>query len=170
MISALEVRQATADDIDTLNRFQQGVVTAERPFDVTIQDGPVEYYDIAQMLASEHVRIVVAEAGAQIIGCGFARIEAAKPYLKHAVRGYLGMMYTDPAYRSQSVNRCIIDSLKQWCLSRDVTELRLEVYHDNEAAVRAYEKAGFSKLMVEMRLNLNGEGDHGAAAPVDLLT
>jgi ribosomal protein S18 acetylase RimI-like enzyme len=92
-----------------------------------------------------------------IIGCGFARIETAKHYLKHPCHAYLGLMYVDPRYRGQSVNQRIIDDLKQWCVSRGVTEMRLEVYHDNVAAIRAYEKAGFGKLLIEMRLGLSDD-------------
>ena len=34
-------------------------------------------------------------------------------------------------------------------------ELRLEVYSDNRIAIAAYEKAGFSAHILEMRLRLN---------------
>jgi ribosomal protein S18 acetylase RimI-like enzyme len=151
------VRQAEAQDLGTLNRFQQGVLAAERPFDPTIKDGPVEYYDIAPMLASAQVRFVVAEADSEIIGCGFARIEPAKHYLKHVHHAYLGLMYVDPRYRGRSVNRRIIDELKRWCVSSGISEMRLEVYRGNDAAVRAYEKAGFDTLLLEMRLGLGGD-------------
>jgi GNAT superfamily N-acetyltransferase len=145
-------------DLDVLERFQQGVVAAERPFDSTIKDQPVRYYDISALLASQEAMFVVAESGGEIIGCGFGRIEAAKEYLKHSRHGYLGLMYVDPAYRGRSANGKIIEALKSWCRSRGVTELRLEVYRGNAAAIRAYEKAGFSQLIVEMRMPLPDEG------------
>jgi ribosomal protein S18 acetylase RimI-like enzyme len=151
------IRQATALDLKTINRFQQGIVTAERPFDRTVRDGEVRYYDIAALLASEEVMFVVAEAGVEPVGCGFVRIEAAKPYLKHSKHGYLGLMYVDPAYRGRSINGKIIDALKTWSRARGITELRLEVYRDNDTAVRAYEKAGFRPLILEMRLGLGDE-------------
>src|SRR5208283_1606336 len=47
------VRKATAEDLATLDRFQQGVVDAERRFDSTIKEGPVHYYDIPRMLMSD---------------------------------------------------------------------------------------------------------------------
>ena len=125
----------------------------------------MQYYDIESLLKSEAARFVVAAAGAEIVACGFARIDAAKPYLRHAAHAYLGLMYVEPRHRGHAVNRAIIDELKQWCLARRVTELRLEVYHDNLAAIRAYEKAGFSKLLIEMRLELPaGDADLTAAA------
>ncbi|MFI4891219.1 MAG: GNAT family N-acetyltransferase [Steroidobacterales bacterium] len=147
----IAIRRATVADLDALLRFQQGVLAAERPFDPTIADGPVQYYDIQALLASDQVLFVIAEGSAGAVGCGFTRIEPAKRYLKHATHAYLGLMYVDPACRGQSVIGKIIDALKQWARSRGVTELRLEVYAGNTAAIRAYGKAGFEPLMVEMR-------------------
>ena len=157
-MQAIVVRQATAEDLGTLNRFQQDIMATERPFDRTIKDSPIQYYDISRMLTFDDIRFVIAESGSSMVGCGYARIEAAKPYLKHRLHGYLGLMYVDPAYRGQSVIGKIIDALKEWCRSRSITELRLEVYDDNVAAIRAYQKAGFRHLSREMRLGLFDEG------------
>ena len=148
------VRQATSGDLVALLRFQQGVVEAERAFDPTIKDGSVHYYDIAALIASPDVHFLVAESGSDLVGCGFARIEAAKQYLKHPVHAYLGLMYVNPTHRGQSVNGNIIDALKTWCRARQITELRLEVYSGNRAAIRAYQKQGFAEHMLEMRLGL----------------
>ena len=151
----LTIRQATPDDLAALLRFQQGVVEAERAFDPTIKDGPVHYYDIAALISSPDVHFLVAECGSELVGCGYARIEAAKHYLRHPMQAYLGLMYVDPTHRGQAVNAGIIDALKTWCRARQVTELRLEVYSGNQAAIRAYQKAGFAEHMLEMRLGLN---------------
>jgi GNAT superfamily N-acetyltransferase len=148
------VRQATPGDLGALLRFQQGVVEAERPFDPTLKDGSVHYYDIAALIASTDVHFLVAECGSDLVGCGFARIEAAEHYLKHPMHAYLGLMYVDPTHRGQAVNGKIVDALKTWCRARQITELRLEVYSGNRAAIRAYQKQGFAEHMLEMRLGL----------------
>ncbi len=49
----------------------------------------------------------------------------------------------------------IIETLKKWSIAQNITELRLEVYHDNIAAIKAYEKIGFTKHMIQMRMGLN---------------
>ena len=157
-MQAITIRQATLEDLQTLNRFQQEVIAAERPFDPTLRDSPVQYYDIARMLGSDEVRFVVAESDSVAVGCGYARVEAAKPYLKHPTHGYFGLMYVDPAYRGQSVIGSIIDALKHWVRGRGIREMRLEVYSDNAAAIRAYQKAGFRGLTLEMRSELSEEG------------
>jgi len=149
------VRKATLQDLATLNRFQQGIVDAERAFDPTIKDGAVQYYDIAPMLTADEIYFVVAEAGTRAVGCGYARIEAAKHYLKHSVHAYLGLMYVDPEYRGHAVNLAVIAALKDWAASRGIGEMRLEVYRENLAAIKAYEKAGFGPWSLEMRLDLN---------------
>ena len=151
----ITIRIATMDDLDTLLQFEQGVIEAERPFDVTIKDGHVNYYDIVHLIEAPHIEIVVAESGLKIIGCGYARIEDGRIYLKHKQHAYLGFMYVDPAHRGKGVNKLVIDTLTKWAISQNMTELRLDVYDENAPAVRAYEKVGFSKHLVQMRKGLS---------------
>ena len=149
------VRPATNADLDTLLRFEQGVVTAERPFDSTLKPDPINYYDLAYMITAPEIEIVVAELDGTPIGSGYARIEKSRHYLKHTHHAYLGFMYVEPEHRGKGVNQQIITALKQWAITRGITELRLDVYSDNQAAIIAYEKAGFSQYLIEMRLGVD---------------
>ncbi|RPD41745.1 GNAT family N-acetyltransferase [Chitinophaga barathri] len=148
----IKIREATVNDLDILLTFEQGIVAAERPFDSTLKDGEIHYYDIAAMIYEPHISVVVAELGGKIIGSGYARIDDAKPYLKHAQYAYLGFMYVAPEFRGKGVNRLITENLKEWARGRGLTEMRLEVYADNEPAMRAYEKVGFTRHLLEMRM------------------
>ena len=148
------IRKATLHDLETLFVFEQGVITAERPFDSTLKTGHTNYYDIKKMITAADVELVVAEFNAELIGCGYARIENAKPYLKHPQHAYLGFMYVAPQHRGKGVNKKIMDALVKWACTKNITELRLDVYQNNEAAIRAYEKVGFTKHMVEMRMEI----------------
>lgn len=154
---AIAIRIAGPADLGVMRRFEQAIVAAERPFDPTLREDSVEYYDIAALLASDSARVVLAEDGGKAIGCGFARVDVSKPYLRHARHAYLGLMYTDPAYRGAGVNRQIVDALAGWCRNRGVTELRLDVYAGNAPAISAYRKAGFTPHLVEMRLGLTAD-------------
>jgi len=150
----IAVRAATLDDLPILLEFEQGIITAERPFDPTLREGEIHYYDIAAMITAIDVEVVVAEAGSEIIGSGYARIEQSKIYLKHRQHAYLGFMYVKPEYRGKGVNKMVIDALQQWVILKNIDELSLEVYDENLPAVRAYEKIGFSKLLVQMRMGI----------------
>jgi GNAT superfamily N-acetyltransferase len=104
------------------------------------------------MISDPTVELVVATLDAEVIASGYCRIEPAKPYLSHSRQGYLGFMYVLPEYRGRGINKLIMEKLTDWARSQDMTELRLDVYYGNTAAILAYEKAGFSKHMIEMRL------------------
>jgi ribosomal protein S18 acetylase RimI-like enzyme len=47
-----------------------------------------------------------------------------------------------------------MDAIKQWAVEKGQTELRLQVYDANIPAVKAYEKYGFSKNLVDMRMSI----------------
>src|ERR1700743_623574 len=148
------IRSATLDDLDTLLEFEKGIMTTERPFDPTIQEGDVHYYDIAYMITAPHVEVAVAVSEDEIIGSGYVRIEDAKVFLKHKKHGFLGFMYVKPDHRGKGVNQKVITALQQWAILRGVNEFRLEVYDQNPSAIRAYEKLGFTKLLIEMRMEV----------------
>lgn len=148
------VRKAGLEDLPTLLQFEQGVIAAERPFDPTLITGQTHYYDIEQMIAAPHIQLLVAELNGEVIASGYARIETSKPYLQHRQHAYLGFMYVAPLHRGKGINRMIMDALEAWALEQGITELRLDVYYENTPAIKAYEKTGFSKHMIEMRKGL----------------
>lgn len=154
-MDTINIRKATHEDLEQLLIFEQGVIAAERPFDTTLKPDPINYYDLKTMLTASHVHLVVAELDSKIIASGYARIEESKAYVKHEQYAYLGFMYVLPEHRGKGINKLIIDELKTWTASQGLTEIRLDVYYENESAIKAYEKIGFKKHMIEMRFNLN---------------
>ena len=152
---SVKVRSATPADLDTLLEFEQAIIEAERPFDETIRSGKdVHYYDLEALIASPDAEVVVAELDSKIVGSGYAKIEVSEPYLKHDKHSYLGFMYVVPEHRGKGVNKKIVDALELWTSSVGVTEMQLEVYAENAAAIRAYEKAGYDGLILTMRREL----------------
>ncbi|WEA02684.1 GNAT family N-acetyltransferase [Mucilaginibacter sp. SJ] len=149
------IRKATIEDLPVLLQFEQGIITAERPFDSTLKPDPISYYDLKGFITSADVQVLVAEIDGEIAGSGYARIKKTpENYYDFENYAYLGFMYVLPAYRGMGVNQAIIEELKKWAVEQGLTEIRLEVYNDNIGAIKAYEKAGFKKRMIEMRMRL----------------
>lgn len=148
------IRKAIPEDLSILLEFEQGIIAAERPFDPTLKEGEISYYDLKKMITAHDVEVVVAELNDQIIGSGYARIENAKSYLNHELFAYLGFMYTHPDHRGKGVNKQIIEALSNWIRSQGIFEMRLDVYNDNPSAIKAYEKVGFKKHLINMRLGI----------------
>jgi ribosomal protein S18 acetylase RimI-like enzyme len=150
----ITTRKATVNDLETLRQFEQGVINAERPFDPTLKKDPINYYDLEFMIDATHIELLVAELNGELVGSGYARIETAEHFLQHEQHAYLGFMYVEPEHRGKGINKIILEDLKKWAQSKNITELRLEVYFNNTSAIAAYEKAGFIKHMIEMRMGI----------------
>jgi GNAT superfamily N-acetyltransferase len=154
-IENITIRPAVKADLPKLAEFLQILVDAERPFDPTLKEGEIFYYSIEDMIADKVTEVMVIENNSEIIGCGYAQIRSAKPYEKHELFGYLGFMFVKPEFRGKGINGLLLDDLKKWILSQGITEVRLQVYDENEAAVKAYEKAGFKKILTTMRCDIS---------------
>jgi GNAT superfamily N-acetyltransferase len=149
------VRRAENTDLPKLAEFLQILVEAERPFDPTLKDGEIFYYDIKELVADPATEIMVVESNNGIIASGYAQIRPAKPYEKHELFGYLGFMFVIPEFRGKGISGLLLNTLQKWILSQGITEVRLQVYDENESAVKAYEKAGFKKLFTTMRYEIS---------------
>ena len=154
-MSAIKTRPATLEDLPILLEFEQGIITFERPFDPTLAERHITYYDLAAYVQVEDIEVLVALDGKELIGSGYVQIREGKPYQSHVKYGYIGFVFVRPEHRGKGVVSKIMSDLTDWAKAKGITEIRLDVYSDNDSAIRAYEKAGFSKLLTEMRVDLN---------------
>ncbi|AZA80784.1 GNAT family N-acetyltransferase [Chryseobacterium lactis] len=149
----MTIREAKEEDLEILLEFEQGIVSAERPFNSTLFDGEIHYYDLSHFIKSPDAALIIAEENNEIIASGYVLIKKAEQYYytfeKYA---YLGFMYVKPEHRGKGINKVITDELIGWAKSRGVSEVRLDVYAQNESAIKAYEKAGFEPHLLKMRL------------------
>ena len=106
------------------------------------------------MISAPHIQLLVAELDGVPVGSGYARIQDSKLFLIPEQHAYLGFMYVDPSHRGKGINNLIITKLKDWAVSKGITELQLDVYYENLQAIKAYKKAGFSQYMILMRKGL----------------
>ena len=148
----IHIRPATLEDLPFLLKFEQGIISAERPFDETLVSEKFHYYDLAERIKDDDAEVVVAEVNSDIVGGGSAIIKEGKTYNTFTRYSFLGFMYVEPAYRGKGVNKLIIEKLVEWSHKKGLKEIRLQVYSDNLPAIKAYEKVGFRKILTEMRL------------------
>jgi GNAT superfamily N-acetyltransferase len=150
----VEIRNAIASDIEILLNFEKGIVDAERPFDDSLKEGEIHYYDLMDLILSERAALLVAVVNNEIVGSGYGKILEAKPFQKHKEYAYLGFMYVKSTFRGQGINAKILYELIEWAKSRGLTEVKLDVYDENVIAKNAYLKAGFKPYLLKMRLEL----------------
>lgn len=146
------IREAKSEDLATLLDFEQEIIKVERPMDPTLGKDPISYYDLGAMLLDKTVYVVVAEVDGQLVASGYAKVKNANLYLDHTQYAYLGFMYTVPEFRGRGINGRIVQECVKWANNRGLNEVRLTVYPENKAALRAYEKLGFQGHLLEMRI------------------
>lgn len=151
-MDSIQIRSASLDDLPTLLRFEQGIITAERPFDPTLVPGEFHYYDLAARIRDPDAEVVVAEDNGKVVAGGSAIIKEGNNYNTFHTYAFLGFMYVEPSYRGRGLNRLIIERLVEWSHLKGLKEIRLHVYSDNLNAIHAYEKVGFKKILTEMRM------------------
>lgn len=150
----VEIRKAIEAEIDILLVFEKEIIATERPFDNTLKEGVIHYYDLVALVRSEKAELLVAVVNNEIVGSGYAKILSAEPFQKYTEYAYLGFMYVKPGFRGQGINQKILNGLVDWAKTQNLSEVRLEVYDKNTTAKNAYLKAGFKPNLLEMRLEI----------------
>ncbi|OAD46266.1 GNAT family N-acetyltransferase [Polaribacter atrinae] len=148
------IRTANLKDLETLLEFEQGVVAAEKPLDPFLGDGKLSYYNIPELISNKDIYFIVAVSNNQLIASGYLRIENSKQYHKNPKHGYIGFIFVKPAFRGNKISNLILEALKDWAVKKDLKELRLDVYNTNSAAIKSYERFGFTKILVNMKMSI----------------
>ena len=154
MNESISIRKANLDDLKTLLEFEQGVIIAERPLDPFLSKSEIFYYNIPELITSENSNLLVAISNNELVASGYIRLENSKQYHKNSKHGYIGFMFVKPSFRGKRISTLILNSLKEWAKEKNLKELRLDVYSNNNGAVKAYERFGFTKSLVNMRMDI----------------
>ena len=153
-MNQVTIRPATLNDIPTLELFEQGVIAAERPVAENLRDGSITYYDLPALITSENCQLLVAETAGKLIASGYVKIKPSPSHHKYPNHGYIGFIYVEPEFRGQGISQQLITALFEWAKQQGIIEVLLDVYNDNAPAIRAYEKLGFNKSLVQMRVEV----------------
>ena len=154
MTTNISIRPATLDDLNTLLEFEQVVIITEKPLDTFLGTGDLYYYNIPELITAQNIHFLVAVSNKELIACGYVKLENSKHYHKNPKHGYIGFIFVKPSFRGQKISTLILENLKDWSRKKDIKELRLDVYSNNAAAIKAYKRFGFIKSLVNMRIDI----------------
>ena len=148
------LREATLDDLSTLLEFEKRLIEYERDFTPNLKKSDFNYYNLKSYINDPEISVVVAEEENKLIASGYALIRENKIYKIPDRLIFLGFMYVIPEYRGKGINKKVLDYLIAWGKNKGINEFQLTVYAQNESAINAYKKSGFSFESITMRLNL----------------
>ena len=147
----VEIRKATLNDLDTLLDFEQQLISVERPMDTSLEQiNKISYFNIPKFIESDNSELFVATVANEIIGCGYGLIKQNHNKFAQKEHGYIGFIFVKEEYRGKGINKSIFEGIFDWFKAKDIIEVRLSVYEENPRAIKAYEKLGFEKSLVQM--------------------
>ncbi len=150
-MEATVIRKARLAELSTLLEFEQAIVEYERPFVEDMKTEKFNYYDLKELIESENAEVLVVEVDTKLVASGYVSIKKSLSYLRDEYHAFLGFMYVDPNFRGKGINKQLIDELIVWSKNKGMKMVSLTVFDDNKSAIKAYDKSGFKKHLVEMR-------------------
>ena len=153
-MTIISIRTANLNDLETLLEFEQGVIKAERPMDSFLKEGTLSYYNITELITAKNSHLIVAVTNKELVGSGYLKIEDSNHYHKNPKHGYIGFIFVKPTFRGQRISNLILKSLKKWGEEKGLKELRLDVYSKNTDALKSYNRFGFTKGLVNMKIDI----------------
>ena len=147
----IKIRKAIPKDLPVLLDFEQRLIAVERPMDTSLeQHKKINYYDLGSFIESDSAELYVATVQEEIIASGYGLIKRNQPKFSHSEFGYIGFIYVKDEYRGQGISKHIFDAIFSWFRTKNIEEVKLTVYEENPSAIKAYEKLGFKKNLIEM--------------------
>lgn len=148
---AVSIRKATLTDLPILLGFEQALIEVERPMDASLeQEKKISYYDISEFIKNDESEVFVATINDEIVGSGYGLIKENASKRRYKQHGYVGFIYVKPQQRGKGISGKIISAIFDWFRLRGIKETRLSVYQNNPSAIKAYEKLGFKRNLIEM--------------------
>ena len=147
----IKIRKATPEDLTILLDFEQQLIAVERPMDISLeQHKRINYYDISAYIDSETAQLYVATNENEIIASGYGLIKKNDPKFAYREHGYIGFIFVKDEFRGIGISKLIIKAIFDWFRTKNIKEVKLTVYEENPSAIKAYEKLGFKKNLIEM--------------------
>lgn len=147
----IKIRKATPEDLSILLDFEQQLIAVERPMDISLeQHKRINYYDISAYINSETAQLYVATIANEIIASGYGLIKNNETKFAYREHGYIGFIFVKEEFRGRGISKLIFKAIFDWFRTKNIKEVKLTVYEENPSAIKAYEKLGFKKNLIEM--------------------
>ena len=79
---------------------------------------------------------------------------AAGPTLRSRKYAYVNTLAIGREHRRQGVGRMLMELVREWALGQEISDIELNVFDFNRAAVALYESLGYRTMSRRMRFEL----------------
>lgn len=141
------IRKATQNDIPEIKKLNQILVDYDRQFDQTIQSNWIETENgrnyLLESLTSEDSVVLVSENENQVNGFLIGCVTEAASYRTLEWLGELEEMVVLPEFRGKKIGEDLVRVFVEWCRSKGLNRIKVEVSADNSKGLNFYKKQSF---------------------------
>jgi diamine N-acetyltransferase len=156
----ISVRKATAEDYNSLCELFDEIDALHRdnlPHIFQKPNGAArekDYY--LGLIADEHVALLVAEAGENLVGFVHAivRDTPAMPVFVPRHYAIVDGIVVKSGFQKHGIGKVLMDKMQEWAIARGAASIELNVYEFNETAISFYERLGYHTVSRKMSKEL----------------
>jgi len=156
----ISVRKATAEDYNSLCELFNEIDALHRdnlPHIFQKPNGAArekDYY--LGLIADEHVALLVAEAGENLVGFVHAivRDTPAMPVFVPRHYAIVDGIVVKSGFQKHGIGKVLMDKMQEWAVARGAASIELNVYEFNETAISFYERLGYHTVSRKMSKEL----------------
>jgi len=159
----ITIRPATASDREQLGRFGGALMRqhhAADPRRFLQVDQPEAGYGrfLASQVANQDSLVLVAEDSGAVVGYVFATVEGTDWMELRGPAGVVQDVYVADASRHRGAGRQLVSAAIDWIRSKGRQQVVLLTKTKNEHAKSLFVSLGFRPTMIEMTMDLGGQG------------
>ncbi len=154
MVTKIEIRRATADDLNSVTLLNQKLFQFDAKFHQTLDHGfPLsavgQQYFLSRVSGHSGVGFI-AEINGIIVGYLVGAILEAPAYRSFKKLGELENMFVEVEARGKGVGRQLVSKFFDWCKQEGVSNIRVVATAQNETALEFYRRLGFADSTVTL--------------------
>jgi GNAT superfamily N-acetyltransferase len=160
------IRKAKVKDIDVIVNFEKKLIkSADDIMNNYCPKHCVDYRlkkDYGEILStyikgriySKNDAVFIAELNGKPVGHMIISIKKSHPIFKMERYGRINTVYIEEGFRGKGISSKLKNEAFQWFKKKGIHRVSLNVVLENEKALRAYKKWGFSTCLLEMRMSV----------------
>ncbi|MDF2701214.1 MAG: GCN5-related N-acetyltransferase [Rubrobacteraceae bacterium] len=103
---------------------------------------------LADLTASSHTFLFVAESGGQTVGFISGELREGSPTFRQRTWASVDDVFVEPDSRNLGIGRALIQSVEAWAKERGANGISLQVAAANRRGRKFYEELGFREVSV----------------------
>ncbi len=161
----MELRQATLEDVEIIVKmwvefmeYHKNIIEKEPRLAASLEKIPDATRPFAEWtkknILGENSKINIAEVNGEPAGYSLISIDDNVPIFKINKIGHIRDLFVRKQFRGRGISSKFRDLAYEWFKENGITQVKLNVYPQNDHAHNIYKKWGFFGFHLEMRTEL----------------